>query len=233
MAMAGETEEAALANVVSHVDFGDWSIRCAYFALGATAVSCAALILLHVVSPDFEPSWRMVSEYANGRHGWLLTIVFFAWAISSFALVGALRPLSASTLGLVGLGLLCLAGIGQAMGGLFDINHKLHGPAAMIGIPALCAAAVVLTLAMARQSGIAAPPLWSAHLPWLSFVAMLGALFLFFGALKGAGVDMSAQTGPLQALPAGVSGYVGYANRLLFLTSYLWGVLAALAVLRR
>ena len=44
---------------------------------------------------------------------------------------------------------------------------------------------------------------------------------------------MSAQTGPLQALPAGVSGYVGYANRLLFLTSYLWVVLAALAVLRR
>lgn len=222
-----------MANVVNHVDFGDWSIRCAYLALAATAVSCAALLLLHVVSPEFQPSWRMVSEYANGRHGWLLTIVFFAWAISSFALVGALWPLSASALGLVGLGLLCLAGIGEAMGGLFDINHKLHGPAAMIGIPALCAAAVLLSLAMARQSGIAAPPLWSAHLPWLSFVAMLGTLFLLFSALKGAGVDMAAQTGPLQALPAGVNGYVGYANRALFLTSYLWVALAALAVLRR
>lgn len=218
---------------MSHVDFGDRSSRYARLALVATAVSCAALILLHVVSPEFEPSWRMVSEYANDRHGWLLTIVFFAWAIGSFALVGALAPLSASTLGLVGLALLCLAGIGQAMGGLFDINHKLHGPAAMIGIPALCAAAVVLTFAMARQGGIAAPPLWSAHLPWLSFVAMLGALFLFFAALKGAGVDMSVQTGPLQSLPAGVSGYVGYANRLLFLSSYLWVALAALAVLRR
>jgi hypothetical protein len=222
-----------LANIVSQVDFGDWSSRGAYLALAATAVSSAALVLLHLLSPEFEPSWRMVSEYANGRHGWLLTIVFFAWAIGSFALAGALWPLSASTLGLVGLGLLCLAGIGQAMGGLFDIHHKLHGPAAMIGIPTLCAAAVLLTLAMARQSGIAAPPLWSAHLPWISFVAMLGALFLFFSVLKGAGVDMAAQTGPLQALPAGVSGYVGYANRALFLSSYLWVVLAALAVLKR
>jgi hypothetical protein len=222
-----------LANVVSQVDFGDWSIRCAYLALAATAVSCAALLLLHIVSPEFEPSWRMVSEYANGRHGALLTMVFFAWAISSFALVGALWPLRASTLGLVGLGFLCLAGIGQAMGGLFDINHKLHGPAAMLGVPALCAAAVVLTIAMSRQSGLAAPPLWSAHLPWLSFVLMLGTLFQLFAALKGAGIDMSTQAGPLQALPAGVSGYVGYANRLLFLTSYLWVVLAALAVLRR
>lgn len=218
---------------MSHVDFGDWSIRCAYLALTATAASAAALFLLHLLSPELEPSWRMVSEYANGRHGWLLAIMFFAWAAGSFALAGALWPLSQSTLGLVGLGLLCLAGIGQVMGGLFDINHKLHGPAAMIGIPALCAAAVVLTLALARQGGTVAPPLWSAHLPWLSFVAMLGALFLLFSALKGAGVDMAAQTGPLQALPAGVSGYVGFANRALFLTSYLWVALTALAVLRR
>lgn len=218
---------------MSHVDFGDWSIRWAYLALTATAASAAALIFLHLLSPELEPSWRMVSEYANGRHGWLLTIMFFAWAAGSFALAGALWPLSQSTLGLVGLGLLCLAGLGQVMGGLFDINHKLHGPAAMIGIPALCAAAVVLTLALARQGGTVAPPLWSAHLPWLSFVAMLGALFLLFSALKGAGVDMAAQTGPLQALPAGVSGYVGFANRALFLTSYLWVALTALAVLRR
>lgn len=218
---------------MSHVDFGDWSIRCAHLALTATAASAAALLLLHLLSPELEPSWRMVSEYANGRHGWLLTIMFFAWAAGSFTLAGALWPLSQSTLGLVGLGLLCLAGIGQVMGGLFDINHKLHGPAAMIGIPALCAAAVVLSLAMSREAGIVAPPLWSAHLPWLSFVAMLGALFLFFSALKAAGVDMAAQAGPLQALPAGVSGYVGFANRALFLTSYLWVALTALAVLRR
>ena len=39
----------------------------------------------------------------------------------------------ASTLGKVGLGVLILAGVGQVMGGLFDINHPLHGPAAMIG----------------------------------------------------------------------------------------------------
>lgn len=218
---------------MSHVDFGDWSIRWAYLALTATAASAAALIFLHLLSPELEPSWRMVSEYANGRHGWLLTIMFFAWAAGSFALAGALWPLSQSTLGLVGLGLLCLAGVGQLMGGLFDINHKLHGPAAMIGIPALCAAAVVLSLAMSREAGIVAPPLWSAHLPWLSFVAMLGALFLLFSALKAAGVDMAAQAGPLQALPAGVSGYVGFANRALFLTSYLWVALTALAVLRR
>lgn len=62
---------------------------------------------------------------------------------------------------------------------------------------------------------------------------MLGAFVLFFSALKSAGVDLAARTGPLAELPAGVNGYVGWANRLVFASSYLWSVLAALSVIRR
>ena len=155
-----------------------WMISAAYLALGATAVSAVALLLLHGLSPEFAWSWRMVSEYANGRFAWLLTVVFAGWAISSFALAAALWPLSQGTLGRIGLLFLVLAGIGQTMGGLFDINHRLHGPAAMIGIPSLCVAAVLLTIALSRRAGIAAPPMWSAHLPWISFVLMIGAFAL-------------------------------------------------------
>ena len=61
---------------------------------------------------------------------------------------------------------------------------------------------------------------------------MIVALMLFFGALKAAGVDMSGQAAPLADLPAGVSGHVGWANRLLFAASYLWVILASLAVLQ-
>jgi hypothetical membrane protein len=175
----------------------------------------------------------MVSEYVSGRYPWLLGIVFFGWAAGSFALVRALWPLSATAVGKIGLAFLLLAGIGQVMGGVFDISHKLHGPAAIIGIPSLSIAAVLLTMAMSQRSDIAAPPLWSAHLPWISFALMLGAFFLFLSALARAGVDLSAQAGPLSELPAGVSGYVGWANRLLFASTYLWVVLAALAAIRR
>lgn len=211
---------------------GGYFAPAAYAAIVATAISCAALLLLHIVSPEFSPSWRMVSEYANGRFAWLLTLVFAAWAVGSFALAVALWPVSASGLGRIGLLFLVLAGVGQAMGGLFDINHRLHGPAAMIGIPSLCIAAVVLTAAMSRRSGIDAPPMWAAHLPWIAFALMLGALALFVASLKSAGVDTSVQTPPLNELPPGVSSYVGWANRLIFLASYLWTVLAALSVLK-
>ena len=62
-------------------------------------------------------------------------------------------------------------------------------------------------------------------------VLMLGTFALFFTSLRAAGVDMSGRT-PLTELPAGVSGFVGWANRLLFATTYLWTVLASLSVLR-
>jgi hypothetical protein len=217
--------------LATQTNIGGWHAPAAFVALLAIAVSCASLLLLHYFSPEFAPSWRMVSEYANGRSAWLLTLVFVFWAIASLALAVALWPLWASTLGKVGLIFLVLAFVGQTMGALFDINHKLHGPAAMIGIPSLCIAAVVLTMALARRDGITAPPLWSAHLPWISFALMLAAFALFFAALKAAGVDMSGQTGPLEDLPDGVSGYVGWANRLLFAATYLWVTLAALAVI--
>jgi hypothetical protein len=218
--------------IADHAGLGGWFAPAAYVAIFAIAISCASLILLHILSAEFSPSWRMVSEYANGSFSWLLTIVFAGWAISSFALAVALWPLSETTLGKVGLVFLVLGGVGQTMGGMFDINHKLHGPAAMIGIPSLCLAAVLLTIAWSRRAGIEAPPAWSAHLPWIAFVLMLGAFALFVSALKNAGVDMSGQTGPLKELPSGVSGYVGWANRLLFAASYLWALLASLSVVK-
>jgi hypothetical protein len=61
---------------------------------------------------------------------------------------------------------------------------------------------------------------------------MLGAFALFLSALNSAGVNMSAQTGPLRELPHGVTAYIGWANRLIFVSSYLWTALAAAAATR-
>jgi hypothetical protein len=219
-------------DVIHQTGFGGGLAPAAYVAVLAVALSCASLVLLHLLSPEFAPSWRMVSEYANGQHRWLLTFVFTWWALSSFALLAALWPASASALGKAGLLFLLLAGVGQAMGALFDVNHPLHGAAAMIGIPSLCLAAVLLNAALGGHPGIEAPPRWAAHLPWISFALMIGTLLLLFSALRSAGIEVGPKAQPLEELPPGVSGYVGWANRLLFAASYLWVALAALAVLR-
>ena len=201
-------------------------------AVLATAVAFASLAILHVVSPEFHPSWRMVSEYANGRHRWLLSVMFAAWGLGAFALAMALGQVTHGWLGRIGLLFLVLAGLGEMMAAFFDINHRLHGPAAMIGVPSLPIAAVLLTIALRRSGDLVAPPSWSMHLPWISFVLMGVAMMLFMRSLSQAGVDLSAQAGPLTVLPAGVTPVVGWANRLFIAAYMLWVVLAALPTLR-
>ena len=203
----------------------------AWLAIGATLASALALIALHFLSPEFDPSWRMVSEYANGRHRAVLTIVFLAWSLGSFALALALLPAIGGWIGVAGLLLLVVAGVGEAMGGLFDVNHRLHGVAFALGVPALPIAAIVLTIA-ARRAGLEVP-VWTAVLPIVSVAVMGVAMAMLFASLKAAGVHMAAGMEPLPALPEGVSAWNGWANRLVFATYYLWVLLAARAVLAR
>jgi hypothetical protein len=199
----------------------------ANLAVLATLVSLLALLSLHVLSSEFDPSWRMVSEYANGRHRWVLTLVFFSWAVSTFALFVALSPLAATWLGVLGLGFLVLAGVGQLMGGLFDVNHKLHGAAFAIGIPSLVIAAILLTMA-GRRTGLDLP-LWAAALPLLSVVLMAASMMMLFSSLKASGIEMAAGAQPLDVLPVDAIAWNGWANRLVFAAYYGWVVLAALA----
>src|SRR6266536_807487 len=63
----------------------------ARLSIAAAAAVLLLLASLHVLSPEFDPSWRVVSEYANGRYGWVLSLMFAAWAVSSWALVFTIR----------------------------------------------------------------------------------------------------------------------------------------------
>jgi hypothetical protein len=49
-------------------------------AIALTVIALLLLASLQVLSPEFAPSWRMISEYALGRYGWMLSLMFFPWA---------------------------------------------------------------------------------------------------------------------------------------------------------
>jgi hypothetical protein len=38
------------------------------------------MVLLHVLEPEFDPSWRMLSEYSLGQYGPLMRVIFLRWA---------------------------------------------------------------------------------------------------------------------------------------------------------
>ena len=200
-------------------------------ATSLAVLTILALASLHVLSPELDPSWRMVSEYANGRYGWVLAGFFLLWAASTWCLAYAVWPISDNWLSKTGLVLLIAAGIGEAMAAAFDINHPLHMVAAIIGMNSLPVAAILLGIGLGRSG------YWGrlrtlmrtlSWLPLLSVLIMAGAMLHFFSSLSDAGVTLSPESKPLTQLPLGITAYGGWANRLLIVAYCVWAIATAL-----
>ena len=192
-------------------------------ALVAAVATLLFLAGLHVLSPELEPSWRMVSEYANGRYGWVLSLMFVSWALSSWALAFAIWPQVKTAAETAGWFFLVAAGVGEAMASVFDINHPLHSVAALIGIPSLPIAAMLISVSLGRTTAwrpARTALLWTANLTWISLAALAASFALLIFTYTRAGGDMSA--GVIAALPPGVIAVVGWANRLLVLAYCVW-----------
>ncbi len=194
----------------------------------AIAASGAVLLLLaslHVLSPEFDPSRRVVSEYANGRYGWVLSLMFASWALSSWALAVAVWSQLNTIGGKVGLALLVAAGVGEGMATVFDIKHPLHNLAGIIGVSSLPMAAMLISLSLGRTeawSAVKRVILWTANLTWISLVLMLTALIIMIRGRTGAGHAMSP----------GSIAVVGWANRLVVVVYCMWLVTVAVQALR-
>ncbi|HTF81871.1 MAG TPA: DUF998 domain-containing protein [Cytophagales bacterium] len=197
-------------------------------------ISILSILTLHVVSPEFKPSFRMVSEYALGKYKWLLMIFFISWGLSTIAAGFMLWDIVNTGWAKFGVGLLFVTGIGAIMGGLFDVQHKLHGLAFGIGIPFLPIAALIITyhlLKRAEWQSHSTLLLFSSHAVWISLVCMAGSMFLLFSSLKSAGIAFGPDAPPLSVLPKGVIGINGWANRFLVFAYILYPVLIAKVVL--
>ena len=175
----------------------------------AAIASLVFLAVLHILSPEFDPSWRMVSEYALGSYGWELFLMFITWALSCVALFFAIKSQVATVGGKIGLGFLLLAAVGMSMGGLFDVNHDLHGLAAMIGIPSLPIGAILISVSLGRNPSWTPSQrvlVWTAILTWVSLVAMNIGIFTGF-----------SPTGEINP-----GAWLGWANRLLIIAYDIW-----------
>jgi len=200
------------------------SLPAARLAVAASIAVPLLLASLHVLSPEFDPAWRMVSEYADGQYGWVLSLMFIVWAVSSWALVSAIWSQVRTRAGKVGLVFLIAAGIGEAMASVFDINHSLHGLAALIGIGSLPVAALLLSVSLGRTrewSGARKAVLWTANLTWISVLLMAATFAILIVTYTQAGGDMTTEAAPT-VLPPGVIALVGWTNRFLIMVYCAW-----------
>ena len=114
------------------------------FILTAATLFLVLLAALFVLKPEIDPTWRFISEYAIGRHGWLMSIAFLSMAACCVATIIALWS-QLGPGGRFGAGLLLIGALGLALAGIFttdpittpmeaqSTSSQLHGLGAILG----------------------------------------------------------------------------------------------------
>ncbi len=202
------------------------SLRAAKVTLYATAVSLALLALLHVLSPEYAPSWRMVSEYANGNFGWILTFTFMAMAVSCVALYFTLTSQIETKWGKIGLKLLLVVAGALTIASLFPIDPitakqdaltiqgNIHVLASVVGIPGFAIAAMLVTYSLVQNPAWASSRrilLIAANSTWISLVLLLLVIGIMLPQNGGFGPNV----------------VVGWPHRLLMLSHAGWLMIVA------
>jgi hypothetical protein len=192
----------------------------ARLALAAAATFLVLLAALHVLKPELDPSWRVISEYALGRYGWLMTLAFLSLALSCASLTLALRPHIRSIGGKIGLALLLLSAVGMTIAGIFPTdpittsrdaltpNGRLHELGALLDVTPLAALLISWSLARRNQVWSSARPalFWTAGLPLLGLAIFTASVALMLPSDGAFSPDV----------------LIGWPNRLLMATYCAW-----------
>jgi len=184
-------------------------------------VFVALIAALHVLKPEIDPSWRFLSEYALGRHGWLMAVAFAALAVSHVGLFLAVRHEAMAWQGRAGLALLLIGATGLLLAAAFTtdpitmppgaatLSGRLHSLGGALGI-AMPFAALLLSW------GLACHPAWrSARCSLLAAAGIAFAGFVVsFSWLATLMARSEGRFGPDVA--------VGLPNRVELATYCLW-----------
>jgi len=195
----------------------------AVYALGATALTVVLVVLLHLLEPEFDPSWRMLSEYSLGRYGVLMRAAFLAMGTAVIAVAVALWPTAGPwSLGLV---LVALGPLGAAFIDTDPITtpraqmsrrsniHAALGSLFILGFPV---GATIAGISAASDPAAGFVLAWASIVPWVTLVWLLGI------NVRHAGPD--AVGGPQVR--------IGWPNRVNILADLGWVALAAVTLLR-
>jgi hypothetical protein len=199
------------------------SAAAALYALGAIALSVGLVALLHFLEPEFDPAWRMLSEYSLGRYGGLMRVAFTAAGTAVIATAVAL-PGSAWPWEL-GLVIVAIGPLGAAFIDTDPITmprtrmsrrsnvHAALGSLFILGFPL---AATVAGFAAAGDAAVGPVLAWLSAGPWVALAWFLGSTIRY-------------------AQPDGVGSplvRIGWPNRVSMLAYLGWVASAAVLVLR-
>lgn len=187
-------------------------------ALVSGGITAVLIAILHVLEPEYDPSWRMISEYSLGRHGWVMRLAFVTMAISPAATCVALWPFGGAWT--VGLAVVALGALGAAfidadpiMTSRADATrvgraHTMLGAVCLAGFPPA-----------ALLAGIGVAPAFGWTLAIASVVPWAGLVWFLIAASPAQGQGGSPEV------------RIGWPDRFCLLAYLAWVVLAAVSVL--
>lgn len=91
-------------------------------AIAAGILYVFLLLVLHIVEPEFDPTWRFISEYALGRFGFLMNACFLLYSAALICAILSIRSQIKTVVGYVGLGILIISSLGIALAGIFNTD---------------------------------------------------------------------------------------------------------------
>ncbi|OUS75953.1 hypothetical protein B1748_14145 [Paenibacillus sp. MY03] len=102
--------------------------RFALVAIFSGALFVFILISLHLLQPEFDPTWRFISEYALGDYGWMMHLAFGLLAIAQISVAITIFPHIRTVSGYIGIVILGISAIGVIIAGIFVTDPISVGP---------------------------------------------------------------------------------------------------------
>ena len=102
--------------------------RFALVSIIAGGLFVLLLCSLHLLQPEFDPTWRFISEYALGNFGWMIHLAFGLLAVSQISVAITILPHIRTVTGYIGLVILGISAIGVIIAGIFVTDPIFVSP---------------------------------------------------------------------------------------------------------
>lgn len=173
------------------------------------------LCSLHLLQPEFDPTWRFISEYALGDFGWMMHLAFGLLALAQISVAITIFPHIRTVTGYIGLVILGISAIGVIIAGIFvtdpisvspddaTFSGSMHSIGAMLDYTPL--AALLISLSLCRLD------VWRPMKRVMLTIAMIAIVAMLVFVLQ---IPQDGQFGP--EVLAGMFG------RFLILAEITW-----------
>lgn len=204
-----------------------------YTSIAFAVAFLAILFSLHFLEPEFDPAWRMISEYELGRFGWMMRLAFFCWGGSILALTITIWPslqLASGTisrwwfiliaLALFGAGIFKTDPITNLTNSWVNALHRICGTIVIFTFPIAATIAISSLLHSPSWLGNQGLLIFGTALTWIGLITFLGSII------------MARVKDPTAGEPGGPHIYQGWPNRFMVVIYAIWIMIIAMTALQ-